>query len=106
MATLRRILALALTATGLWLLWVLSSSSGPRVSVAVGVLMIAAVTALVFMSRARLAVVAMIAIAFIVPQVLDTPAAPEKVADGGLWRPFDRTEIRAWSPPARPWWWT
>ena len=93
MATLRRILALALAATALWLLWVLSSSSGVPASLAVGVLMIAAIAALVFMSRARLAVIAMIAFAFVAPQVLGTSATPEKVAEGGLWRPFDRAEI-------------
>ena len=93
MATLRRILALALAATGLWLLWVLSSSSGLPVSLAVGVLMIAAVGALALMQRARLAVVAMIAFAFIAPQALGTSTTPERVADGDLWRPFDRAEI-------------
>ncbi len=93
MATLRRVLALALAATALWLLWVLSSSSGPAVSLAVGVLMIAAVVALALMSRARLAVVAMIAFAFIAPQVLGTAARLERVSDDGLWRPFDRAEI-------------
>ncbi len=93
MATLRRILALALAATGLWLLWVLSSSSGLPVSLAVGVLMIAAVGALALMQRARLAVVAMIVFAFIAPQALGTSTTPERVADGDLWRPFDRAEI-------------
>ena len=93
MATLRRVLALALAATALWLLWVLSSSSGPAVSLAVGVLMIAAVVSLALMSRARLAVAAMIAFAFIAPQVLGTAARLERASDDGLWRPFDRAEI-------------
>ena len=93
MATLRRILALALAATALWLLWVLASASGRPVALAVGLLMIAAIGALALMSRARLAVVAVIAFAFIAPQVLGTSAAIVKASDDGLWRTFERAEI-------------
>lgn len=91
MATLRRVLALALAATALWLLWVLTSSSGRPAAIGVALLMTAAVAALALLPRARLAVAGLVVFAFIMPAALGTTA--EKVADTTLWRPFDREAI-------------
>jgi suppressor for copper-sensitivity B len=93
MATLRRILALALGATALWLLWVLASASGRTAALGVGVMMAAAVAALAFLPRARVAVAGLVVFAFVVPAALGTSAAPEKIDDAALWRTFDRLAI-------------
>ena len=93
MARLRRILALALATTALWLLWVLASSSGRPAAIGVGALMAAAVAALALLPRARVAVVGLVVFAFIAPSALGTGALPEKPADGTLWRTFDRQAI-------------
>ncbi|MBM3549700.1 MAG: copper resistance protein [Alphaproteobacteria bacterium] len=93
MATLRRVLALALAATALWLLWVLASSSGRTAALGVGAIMAAAVAALAFLPRARVAVAGLVIFAFVVPAALGTSAAPEKIEDATLWRSFDRQAI-------------
>jgi len=93
MATLRRVLALALAATALWLLWVLASASGGRAALGVGVVMAAAIAALAFLPRARVAVAGLVVFAFIVPIAFGTSAAPEKIDDAALWRPFERQAI-------------
>ncbi len=91
MATLRRILALALGMTAFWLVWVLASSSGRPVAVGVGALMIASLAALALLPRARVAVIGLVAFAFLLPAALGT--AVEKTTDTTLWRPFDRQAI-------------
>jgi len=91
MATMRRVLALALGATALWLLWVLASSSGRPAAIGVGALMAAAIAALALLSRARIAVAGLVVFAFLAPSALGT--APEKTVDATLWRPFDRQAI-------------
>jgi suppressor for copper-sensitivity B len=93
MATLRRILALALAATALWLLWVLASGSGRPAAIGVGLAMAAAVAALAMLARARVAVIAMIAFAFIAPVAFGTSAMPERADESQSWRPFDRQAI-------------
>lgn len=91
MATLRRILALALGMTAFWLVWVLASSSGRPVAIGVGALMIASLAALALLPRARVAVIGLVAFAFLLPAALGT--AVEKTTDTTLWRPFDRQAI-------------
>lgn len=91
MATMRRMLALALGATALWLLWVLASSSGRPAAIGVSVLMTAAIAALALLPRARIAVAGLVVFAFLAPSALGT--APEKTVDATLWRPFDRQAI-------------
>ena len=91
MATMRRVLALALGATALWLLWVLASSSGRPAAIGVGVLMATAIAALALLPRARIAVAGLVVFAFLAPLALGT--GPEKTVDATLWRPFDRQAI-------------
>lgn len=93
MATLRRLLALALAATALWLLWVLASASGRTAALGVGSTMAAAVAALVFLPRARVAVAGLIVFAFVMPAAFGTSATPETRDDAAFWRAFDRQAI-------------
>ena len=93
MATLRRLLALALAATAVWLLWVLASASGQPAAMAVGGLMAASVAALAFLPRARATVIGLVVFAFIAPGALGISTAPETLADRGPWQPFDRQAI-------------
>ncbi len=91
MATLRRVLALALGMTAFWLVWVLASSSGRPVAIGVGALMIASLAALALLPRARVAVIGLVAVTFLLPAALGT--AVETTTDTTLWRPFDRQAI-------------
>ena len=105
MVVLRRVLALALLATGVWLLSVLDIQRGAETAWLVGGLM-AAVLALLWLARMgrgglRLAGVAVLAaVAFLVPPTLDGAArAPAEAALGApdgagvSWQPFDRAAI-------------
>jgi suppressor for copper-sensitivity B len=56
-------------------------------------MMAAAVAALAFLPRARVAVAGLVVFAFVVPAALGTSAAPEKIDDAALWRTFDRLAI-------------
>ncbi len=91
MATFRRILALALGATALWLVWVLASSSGRAVAIGVGALMVASLAALALLPRARVAVAGLVVFAFLLPAALGT--AVEAPTDTTLWQRFDRQAI-------------
>jgi suppressor for copper-sensitivity B len=102
MVTLRRILSLALAATGLWLLSVLASNIGTSGAVAVGGLTAAAVGLLLLGRRSmRWGIALAIVAAFLVPGWLGTAPgnAITKAAysSGGeldkLWAPFNETAI-------------
>ena len=102
MVTLRRILALLLAGTALWLLTVLASQSGMRVAIAVGALMVAVAMALAYAASGdrgrRVAVsgmlVSIIALAFMAPSYFGRPAVSvEATAADALWQDFDRAAI-------------
>ena len=104
MVTLRRVLALLLAGTAMWLLTVLATQSGIRAAIAVGALMVAVVMALAYAASGdrgrRLAVrgllVSTLALAFIVPSHFSRPAMDAKAtATDALWRTFDRDAIPA-----------
>ena len=100
MVTLKRFLALLLAATALWLLTVLAAQSGARASLAVGGLMVAGVTVMLWNAaapdRRRFAttplLVLVFALAFLAPGGLRGTeiAAP---TDDAIWRPFDAALI-------------
>ena len=104
MVTARRVLALLLAATAIWLLTVLGARSGLGAALAVGLLM-AATTAVVGFAagggrrRWRAAggvLVAMFALAFMAPaQLARSPAAAgtTQPAEDAVWQPFDRAAI-------------
>jgi suppressor for copper-sensitivity B len=94
MIVLRRLLGLALAATGLWLAWVLASESGMAATLTALALMIAAILVLyLFHIPARAAAVAaLIALAFLAPTALPTP--PRVSVETGYWRPFDPAAIQ------------
>ncbi|MEE2980786.1 MAG: protein-disulfide reductase DsbD domain-containing protein [Pseudomonadota bacterium] len=100
MVTLRRVLALLLAGTALWLLTVLATQSGTRVAIAVGALMVATAMALAYGASGdrsrRVAVrgllVSTLALAFVVPSYFSRPAMNAPAADA-LWRDFDRDAI-------------
>jgi suppressor for copper-sensitivity B len=94
MVTLRRLLGVALAATALWLLLVLTSQAGLTAALAAGALIGGAAVALGVLrsAQARRAVPAALMIAaFLVPVVLSAP--PAGTAGDALWRPFDRAQI-------------
>ncbi len=107
MVVLRRVLALALLATGVWLLSVLDIQRGAETAWLVAGLMVAVLAMLWLARRApggtRLAgVAALAAAAFLVPPILDgaarapgpgaaTPGTPN--AAGVAWQSFDRASI-------------
>ncbi|HYM03650.1 MAG TPA: protein-disulfide reductase DsbD domain-containing protein [Stellaceae bacterium] len=94
MLQLRRVLGLALAATAAWLIYVLVMQIGAAAALSVAALMIAAAAALSLLRtpRARLlAPGALLAAAFLAPELLAVP--PPIAASDGLWRPFDRAAI-------------
>ena len=101
MVTLRRVLALLLAATAVWLLTVLATQSGAPAALAVGALMAVAAALLWFASRdmLRLAAAAgglgvVFVLAFATPGQLGRAALPPPpAADASMWRPFDRAAI-------------
>ena len=107
MVVLRRVLALALLATGVWLLSILDIQRGTGTAWLVGALMVAVLAMLWLVRRRRdahrLAGVAILAVlAFLVPAVFDGAARPPAVdvavlgapnAAGVSWQPFDRAAI-------------
>jgi suppressor for copper-sensitivity B len=94
MVTLRRVLALALAGTTLWLLWVLASSSGVSASLAIAAVLVAMVATLALLPHARAAVAALALLAFVIPPALGRQEAPVTVADNTLWQAFDRAAIQ------------
>jgi suppressor for copper-sensitivity B len=90
MVVLRRVLAVALAATALWLAWVLAAENG-GIAALVALVLMAGVPASLYLLRhlqARGAVVAaLVALAFLIPEALPAPL-PAPVADG-FWQPFD-----------------
>ncbi len=101
MVTLRRVLALLLAATAVWLLTVLATQSGAPAALAVAALMVVAAALLWFASREMLRLAAaagalgvVFALAFVTPGQLGRAALPPPPAtDGAIWRPFDRAAI-------------
>ncbi len=104
MVTLRRILALLLAGTAIWLLTVLSAQSGLRAALAVGLLMVAAATVVGFAAgggRRRWVTVggvliSIFALSFMAPAHLGRAPAVAGVAEpaaDAVWRPFDRAAI-------------
>lgn len=94
MMVLRRILGVALAATGLWLAWVLAAEQGTVAAVAALVLMAGVPLAFYLLRHipARGAVVAaLVALAFLIPEALPAPAPA--AAQPGFWRPFDPAAI-------------
>ncbi len=94
MMVLRRVLGLALAATGLWLAWVLAAESGMIAALVALCLMVAVPIALYLLRRlpARAAAVAaLVALAFLIPAAL--PAPPHGIAVTGFWQPFDPNAI-------------
>ncbi|WP_425450418.1 protein-disulfide reductase DsbD family protein [Virgifigura deserti] len=102
MITLRRILAVALAGTALWLLSVLAAQISPTAALLVGGLMLAVAGAL--WARRRLpdgfrlatpAAVGLLAlVAFLLPaEMSERPAAAEVEVGEGLWRPFEAAQI-------------
>ena len=102
MVTLRRVLAVALVGTAVWLLSVLYVQSGPDTTLAVGFLlllvpMVYAVRRIQgsrFARHATTATAILIVAAIAVPVVRDPmPAGPSIVKAGTVWRPFDESAI-------------
>lgn len=100
MTTLKRIFAVALAATALWLLSILAAQSSPAVAVLVGCLAAGSAMALAFMRggdfwrRGRIATVAVLALlAFAAPVFLTPSADRTAAAPEGLWRNFDPAAI-------------
>jgi suppressor for copper-sensitivity B len=92
MIVLRRVLGGALTATALWLAWVLAAESGGAAALAALVLIAAMPAALYLLRRvqARTAVVAaLLALAFLIPAAVPAPPRAATVRDEGIWQPFD-----------------
>jgi suppressor for copper-sensitivity B len=101
MVVLRRVLALALAATALWLLGVLSSQLSPEAGVAVAVLMLSAAALLALRRRFgggfRLAggVLAggLFAAAFALPLFADMRSGAAARAADARWEPFDQAAV-------------
>jgi suppressor for copper-sensitivity B len=101
MVALRRVLALALAATALWLLGVLSSQLSPEAGTAVAVLMLSAAALLALRRRfgggLRLAgaVLAggLFAAAFALPLFADMRSGAAARAEDARWAPFDRAAV-------------
>ncbi|MFP6742206.1 MAG: protein-disulfide reductase DsbD domain-containing protein [Alphaproteobacteria bacterium] len=102
MVTLRRVLALLLATTALWLVTVLASQAGTRVAIAVGALMVAVVMALAYAARRERErrivtsglIISIIALAFMAPVHFERPAASVQApAADALWQAFDRDAI-------------
>ncbi|HEV2265314.1 MAG TPA: protein-disulfide reductase DsbD domain-containing protein [Stellaceae bacterium] len=94
MVELKRVLGVALAATAIWLLWVLAVESGTAVAIVCGMLLIAVVLAVGWIRPAvarRLAVVALIVAAFVVPNLVAPPSSSE--TPDGFWQPFDESRI-------------
>jgi suppressor for copper-sensitivity B len=104
MITLKKILALALVATAVWLLSVLQTSSNETTAKFVGLLM--AIIAMLFFLRTKvegglhqkagLAIAALIVFALATPSFLPGSKAPQAQAtidDKGIWKPFDEAVL-------------
>lgn len=106
MVTLRRILALALVATALWLIWVLGGSVGWNAALAVAAIVVVAAGLLAlrrvwpprFRPVSTVGVVALGVAAFLVPagptaQTLSSNQPDHGTGDGVAWQPFDPEQI-------------
>lgn len=102
MVTFKRILALALVGTAVWLLTVIASGSGTAIAAVTGLALIAACVGLAVSQRparatfARAGTAAALILAIALPAVGSDTAAPSSTLEAdGLWEVFDRTEIDA-----------
>lgn len=94
MVTVRRLLGLALGASALWLLWVLSAESGPVAALAVAGLMLLAAALTAWRHRPgprAVAIAGVLAVALAVP--IAVPPPPTIAMRAGYWRPFDPAAI-------------
>ncbi|MDB5409175.1 MAG: suppressor for copper-sensitivity [Rhodospirillales bacterium] len=95
MVTLRRILALCLAATALWLLWVLAAQIGTGAALAALVallLMPVLLRSVAQPSLRRAGIVSALLLAVALPPALSRPVAP-RGAERGPWQAFDRAGI-------------
>lgn len=92
MIVLRRVLGLALAATGLWLAWVLTEESSFAAAL-IALALMAAVPLVLYLLRripARAALVAaLIGLAFLIPAALPVPPRTAPSPEQGFWQPFD-----------------
>jgi len=101
MITARKILGLALLATGLWLLSVLVIVIGLKIGLAVAAAMALALLLLAMAHRfpaipRGVVMVATLAAAVGLPMIGDAPAAEDRhAAAKGLWKPFDQAAVAA-----------
>jgi len=101
MITARKILGLALLATGVWLLSVLVIVIGLQIGLAVAAAMALALLLLALAHRfpaipRGVVMVATIAAAIGLPMIGDAPAAEDRhAAAKGLWKPFDQAAVTA-----------
>ncbi|MGE0724110.1 MAG: protein-disulfide reductase DsbD family protein [Alphaproteobacteria bacterium] len=101
MVAVRRVLALVLVATAVWLLFVLAAQTGTLVAVGLGALL--ALAALLIGPLARtpvavrssLAAATLVVFAIAIAPRLETPAPARPAAAAGSWQPFDRDRIAA-----------
>lgn len=101
MIWLRRILALALAATGVWLITVLAAQIGPEAAVGVAALVVlmVAVIALKKLPNSRLGrhagkVTAALAVAALLAGTVAPPTEPTTSVTSTAWRPFDQDALR------------
>ncbi len=100
MVTVRRVLALAMVATCIWLLWVLANQQGPWTAaglalvLALGALLIGPLARLPAAWRTSVAAATLILFAVaVVPRLSAPPVPPPVAAADTQWRPFDRGRI-------------
>ncbi len=102
MGWLRRVLGVALLGTAVWLLFVLATESGASAALIAGAALAVLLTVLAWRHRQpsrRLAVGAVVlaAVTVLVPALRGQAvpvAAPASSAEAGLWRPFDAAALR------------
>lgn len=100
MVVLRRMLALALVATAVWLLSIVESLVGMETAVAIGALMalVAVVLAVRRVEGLRLArysgaVVTLLILAAVAVPIVRPPATPSASVGSAMWRPFDEAAV-------------
>lgn len=100
MVTLRRVLALALVATALWLLSIIRTLVGIESTVAIGALMALAAVVLalrriegLWLARYSGAVVALLLLAGVAVPMVQPPASQPVASGKTAWRPFDEAAI-------------
>lgn len=105
MVTLRKVMGVALAATGIWLLSVLSTAIGPNVGIGVGIVMVGVIGVMYLAHRLNklwqvggAGVALLAALAFAAPTMLPGNAPGARVLDKDprfieLWQPFDVAAI-------------